>query len=97
MQHLTISDSDVDWVIDCPESVPILEKYGIDYCCGGKLLTYACEQREPTTDLPTPAGPEISTIWFAARSLLADITTFPRSMRADAPIVSRMPFKIVRP
>jgi regulator of cell morphogenesis and NO signaling len=45
MQELTTSDAVVDWVIDCPESIPILEKYGIDYCCGGKSLAYACEQR----------------------------------------------------
>jgi regulator of cell morphogenesis and NO signaling len=45
MQELTTSDAVVDWVIDCPESISILEKYGIDYCCGGKSLAYACEQR----------------------------------------------------
>jgi regulator of cell morphogenesis and NO signaling len=46
MQHLTISDPIVDWVIDCPKSIPILEKHGIEYCCGGKSLAYACEQRD---------------------------------------------------
>jgi iron-sulfur cluster repair protein YtfE (RIC family) len=34
----------VDWAIDCPESIPILDKYGIDYCCGGKSVAYASEQ-----------------------------------------------------
>jgi regulator of cell morphogenesis and NO signaling len=45
MQQLTTSDPVVDWAIDCPESIPIFEKHGIDYCCGGKSLAYACEQR----------------------------------------------------
>jgi len=34
----------VDWVIDYPESVAVFEEFGIDYCCGGKSLEYACSQ-----------------------------------------------------
>lgn len=34
-----------DWVVDHPEAIPVLERWGIDYCCGGKSLEYACLQR----------------------------------------------------
>jgi iron-sulfur cluster repair protein YtfE (RIC family) len=43
--QLTIDDPAVDWVIDCPESIAVFEKHGIDYCCGGKSLGYVCEQQ----------------------------------------------------
>jgi regulator of cell morphogenesis and NO signaling len=45
MQPLAITDPVVDWAIDHPEMIPFFEKYGIDYCCAGKSLAYACEQR----------------------------------------------------
>ena len=35
----------MDWAVEHPESIPIFEKYGIDYSCGGKSLEYACRQR----------------------------------------------------
>ena len=42
--QLTMLDPVVDWAIDHPEVIPIFEKYGIDYCCAGKSLMYACEK-----------------------------------------------------
>jgi regulator of cell morphogenesis and NO signaling len=35
----------VDWAIDHPESIAVFERYGIDYCCVGKSLEYACQQQ----------------------------------------------------
>lgn len=42
MHSLQPEDPITDWVIEIPESIPVFEKYGIDYCCGGKSLGYAC-------------------------------------------------------
>ena len=46
-KHLQVDldSSIVDWVIEHPESTPVLERYGIDYSCAGKSLEYACRQR----------------------------------------------------
>ena len=40
-----------DWVIEHPESLAVFQELGIDYCCGGKSLAYAC--RERGLDAPT--------------------------------------------
>ena len=45
MQPNDLDASIVDWVIDHPASVAIFEQLGIDYCCGGKSLRYACRER----------------------------------------------------
>lgn len=42
---LDLETSLADWVIDCPESVPVFEELGIDYCCGGRSLEFACQQQ----------------------------------------------------
>lgn len=34
-----------DWVIEHPETLAIFREIGIDYCCGGKSLAYACSQQ----------------------------------------------------
>jgi iron-sulfur cluster repair protein YtfE (RIC family) len=34
-----------DWVIDHPETLALLQVLGIDYCCGGKSLEYACREQ----------------------------------------------------
>ena len=34
-----------DWVVEHPESLPVFRELGIDYCCGGKSLEYACRER----------------------------------------------------
>jgi regulator of cell morphogenesis and NO signaling len=42
--QVDLDSSIVDWVIEHPESIPIFEKFGIDYSCAGKSLEYACQQ-----------------------------------------------------
>ena len=34
-----------DWIIEYPVTLAIFKKHGIDYCCGGKSLEYACQDR----------------------------------------------------
>lgn len=34
-----------DWVIEHPATLAVFQEYGIDYCCGGKSLAYACRQQ----------------------------------------------------
>src|SRR6478609_4962793 len=34
-----------DWVIDHPETLATFRELGMDYCCGGKSLAYACRER----------------------------------------------------
>jgi regulator of cell morphogenesis and NO signaling len=34
-----------DWVIDAPETLAVFQELGIDTCCGGKSLGFACRQR----------------------------------------------------
>jgi iron-sulfur cluster repair protein YtfE (RIC family) len=34
-----------DWVIDHPETLALFQELGIDYCCGGKSLEYACREQ----------------------------------------------------
>ena len=33
----------MDWACEYPELIPVFEKYGIEYCCGGKSLAYVCQ------------------------------------------------------
>ena len=40
----------VDWCIDHPAALAVFERLGIDYCCGGKSLEYACHQRSLDPD-----------------------------------------------
>jgi len=35
----------IDWVAEYPETLALLDAYGIDYCCGGKSLGFACRER----------------------------------------------------
>ena len=41
---LDFDKSVADWAVDCPAAIAVFERYGIDYCCGGKSLEYACRQ-----------------------------------------------------
>lgn len=34
-----------DWIIDYPETLPVFQEFGIEYCCGGKSLAFACQER----------------------------------------------------
>jgi iron-sulfur cluster repair protein YtfE (RIC family) len=33
-----------DWVIEHPDTFGVFQELGIDCCCGGKSLEYACRQ-----------------------------------------------------
>jgi iron-sulfur cluster repair protein YtfE (RIC family) len=39
----------IDWVAEYPETLAVLDAYGIDYCCGGKSLGFACRERRLDT------------------------------------------------
>lgn len=45
MTDCDLETSVPDWVIEHPESLAIFVKFGIDYCCGGKSLRFACHER----------------------------------------------------
>jgi len=34
-----------DWILDCPKSLSLFERLGLDYSCGGKSLRYLCDER----------------------------------------------------
>ena len=34
-----------DWVIEHPETLTVFQQHGIDYSCGGKSLSFACEEQ----------------------------------------------------
>jgi regulator of cell morphogenesis and NO signaling len=58
-----MSDCDLDtpvpdWVIEHPESLAVFQELGIDYCCGGKSLGFACRQQglDPQAVLTTLRG-----------------------------------------
>ena len=42
-----------EWIIEHPETLAVFQELGIDYCCGGKSLAYACRDRglDPKTVL----------------------------------------------
>ena len=42
--EIDLDKSVADWAVDCPAAVAVFEQFGIDYCCGGKSLEYACRQ-----------------------------------------------------
>lgn len=44
MSDYDLDESVSDWVIDHPHLTPVFQQLGIDYCCGGKSLRYACRQ-----------------------------------------------------
>lgn len=34
-----------EWIIEHPETLSVFQELGIDYCCGGKSLAYACQEQ----------------------------------------------------
>jgi len=49
-QYVKVTECDLDtsvpeWVIEHPETLAIFQELGIDYCCGGKSLEFACRER----------------------------------------------------
>ncbi|MCC6417614.1 MAG: DUF542 domain-containing protein [Gemmataceae bacterium] len=45
MSECDLDTSVPDWVIDHPETLDVFRELGIDTCCGGKSLEFACRQR----------------------------------------------------
>jgi iron-sulfur cluster repair protein YtfE (RIC family) len=45
MSECDLNTSVPDWGIEHPESLILFQDLMIDYCCGGKSLAYACEER----------------------------------------------------
>ena len=62
MTSCDLETSVPDWVIDHPETLAVLQGLGIDYCCGGKSLEYACQEQ----------GHDPATVLGKLRCLIAD-------------------------
>ena len=45
MSECHLDKSVPDWVIDHPETLTVFQELGIDTCCSGKSLGFACRQR----------------------------------------------------
>ena len=45
MSECDLDTSVPDWVIEHSATLAVVRELGIDYCCGGKLLAYACLQQ----------------------------------------------------
>lgn len=45
MTSCDLDTSVPDWIIEHPETLTLFEQLGIDYCCGGKSLGFACRER----------------------------------------------------
>lgn len=45
MTSCDLDTSVPDWVIEHPATLAVFQEFGIDYCCGGKSLAYACRQQ----------------------------------------------------
>ena len=45
MSECDLDTSVPDWVIDHPETLTVFQELGIDTCCGGKSLGFACRQQ----------------------------------------------------
>lgn len=45
MHPLDFDDSVPDWVIEFPQLLSLFQELGIDYCCGGKSLRFACHEQ----------------------------------------------------
>ena len=45
MSECDLDTAAPEWVIEHPETLALFQELGIDYCCGGKSLGYACRER----------------------------------------------------
>ena len=45
MSEWDLDTSVTDWVIEHPELLAVFQELGIEHCCEGKSLRYACRQR----------------------------------------------------
>lgn len=62
MTECTLDSSVPDWVIEHPVTLAVFQVLGIDYCCGGKSLAFACREQ----------GHEPATVLGKLRCLIAD-------------------------
>jgi len=62
MTECTLDSSVPDWVIEHPVTLAVFQALGIDYCCGGKSLAFACREQ----------GHEPATVLGQLRCLIAD-------------------------
>jgi len=62
MTSCDLETSVPDWVIDHPQTLAVFQELGIDYCCGGKSLEYACREQ----------GHNPATVLGKLRCLIAD-------------------------
>ena len=60
MDEADLDLSVADWVIDHPYAARVFDELGIEYCCAGKSLGYACRERglDPQTVLARLVGEE---------------------------------------
>ena len=45
MSECDLDTSVPDWVIEHPATLTVFQELGIDCCCAGKSLAFACHQR----------------------------------------------------
>lgn len=45
MTECDLETAVAEWLIDHPETLKVFESLGIDYCCGGRSLEHACQQK----------------------------------------------------
>lgn len=45
MTECTLESSAVDWIVEHPETVNLLEAFGIDCTCAGKSLAFECRRQ----------------------------------------------------
>jgi regulator of cell morphogenesis and NO signaling len=46
MTSCDLHTSAPDWIIEHPDTLVVFRELGIDYCCGGRSLEYACQQQD---------------------------------------------------
>lgn len=96
-----------DIALENPASVRVFEKYGIDYCCGGRMpLTEACANRnlnldevlaslEGATGLPPSQAPDWSRVTLA-RLAAHIVETHHAYVRRELPRLDELAAKVVR-
>ncbi len=45
MAECDLDTSVPDWVVEHPETLAVFQELGIETCCGGKSLAYACREQ----------------------------------------------------
>ncbi len=39
-----LDTSTADWIVEHPETLPLFERHGVEWTCGGKSLAFACRE-----------------------------------------------------